>query len=89
MLVLIDIEPAIGTDVVLIKPRLDAIYVEMVVALKEEDFVPFPIHLQTNGAHLLRIHLCNCPNWNLLEHIFFDSILFFYFFSHIIILHNL
>lgn len=86
MLVLVDVKPAIGADVILVKPRLDALNVEVVVAGKVEDLAALFISSQTDGTHVVWIILRYCFYWYFLENVCFDSILFFDLFFHVLIL---
>lgn len=86
MLLLVDIVPARRAHMVLVKPRLQALDVEVVLAPQEEHLVPPLVDLQADGAHAVRVYFRHCFDGDALQLIIFDSSLLFDFLCHVRIL---
>ena len=69
MLILINIEPAARTNMIFLKPRLNALYVEMMLAWQEKDLIAFGIVDNTNTAHLVTFVSHYSFYRNLFQHI--------------------
>lgn len=50
MFAFVYIETAVRTHMILVEPRLEAIYVEMMLAPQKEYFLPVLISFEANGA---------------------------------------
>jgi hypothetical protein len=42
---------------ILVKPGLQAVYVEMMLACQKEDLLPFNVYFQANSAHAVGVFL--------------------------------
>lgn len=89
MFIFVDVEPAVGADMVTVEPRFDTRDMEMMVARKIEDLVPLLIDLETDSTHHIRIYLAHCLNRDLANYVFPHSILLLYLLSHVLILYTL
>lgn len=81
----VDVESAVGADVILLEPRFEAVYMKVMFASQKEHLVAVDVRLKTNGAHSVWILLHHCLYRYLLEYLLSYSKLLLDLFVHVLI----
>lgn len=58
---------------ILVKPGLQAVYVEMMLACQKEDLLPFHINFEANSAHAVWVFLDHSLDWDLHQDVLFHT----------------
>ena len=70
---------------ILVKPGLQAVYVEMMLACQKEDLLPLHVDFQANGAHPVGVFLDHSLDGDLHQDVFFHAHRLFDLLSHVLV----
>lgn len=85
MLISVNIEPAIGAYVILLKPRFEAVDVKVMLARQKEDLVALDVRLDAYSAHPVGVLFDDRLDRDLLEHLLPHSELLLLLLVHVLV----
>jgi len=85
MLISVNIEPAVGAYVILLKPRFEAVDMKVMLARQKEHFVALDVCLDAYSAHPVGVLFEDRLDRDLLEHLLPDSELLFFLLVHVLV----
>ncbi len=85
MFVSVDVEAAVGTDVILLEPRFEAVDMKVMFAAEEEYLVAVHVRLEADGADAVRVLLDHGLDRDLLEYLLSHPELLLFFLVHVLI----
>ncbi len=85
MFVSVDVEAAVGADVVLLEPWFEAVDMKVMFAAEEEHLVAVHVHLEADGANAVRVLLDHGLDRDLLEYLLPHPELFLFLLVHVLV----
>lgn len=85
MFVSVDVKAAVGTDVVLLEPRFEAVDMKVMFAAEEEHLISVHVRLEADGADAVRVLLDHRLDRDLLEYLLSHPELFLFLLVHVLI----